>query len=571
MKAMTQKRSSKNTRALPHVCWVLGLAGMFLNACSNESSDDPAGESSNEGEMTARPSGWNDSTHGKVTPAYDTVFDADVVHTIRITISANDHAAMQANLDEITKDIGPDIGDPPEGIEERIMACEGLEAGAKCVALDTEGTCIALGPMLACFAEGDELPGDPGGTGDPGGATSLTTQDPMYVSAQVEFDGNIWTHVGMRYKGNSSLMAAANSNNGKIPFRLHFDKYEEEFPEIEDQRFYGFKKLTFSSNYTDDSQVRELFATELFRDRGVPAARAAFYRVMVDVGEGEEYWGLYTMVEDPSDNAMLDSQFGGHEGNIYKPEGEGADWTQFSTKGFVKKTNEDKKDYSDVQQAVAALLASQEDAKKWRSDLESVFDVDGFLRWLSVNSAMVNWDSYGALAHNYYVYADPLDGGRLRWIPWDHNMSMTEGGIGPGGMNPGGMEPDEMVPGGIGPGGTDADDVLHTSVGERWPLIHRILQDEVYAARYRELLEEALGELFEVEAASKRLRELHELIAPHVVGTDGERPTHTTISSAEAFEQSIDGEGQLIDHIATRHELVRSILAQDESRAALTK
>jgi hypothetical protein len=36
------------------------------------------------------------------------------------------------------------------------------------------------------------------------------------------------------------------------------------------------------------------------------------------------------------------------------------------------------------------------------------------------------------------------------------------------------------------PGGQD--DVLHTNAGANWPLIQRVLADEVYAARYRELL-----------------------------------------------------------------------------------
>ena len=62
----------------------------------------------------------------------------------------------------------------------------------------------------------------------------------------------------------------------------------------------------------------------MLRDRGVPAARAAFYRVVVDTGEGAGYWGLYTMVEDPSDGAMLDAQLGGRGANLYKPDGPAA-------------------------------------------------------------------------------------------------------------------------------------------------------------------------------------------------------------------------------------------------------
>jgi len=88
---------------------------------------------------------------------------------------------------------------------------------------------------------------------------------------------------------------------------------------------------TFSSNFGDEAQLREAFATEVLRDRGVPAARAAFYRVVVDSGTGPEYWGLYTLIEDLADGAMLEAQFGSKDGNLYKPEGFGADWTKFDT------------------------------------------------------------------------------------------------------------------------------------------------------------------------------------------------------------------------------------------------
>jgi spore coat protein H len=164
----------------------------------------------------------------------------------------------------------------------------------------------------------------------------------------------------------------------------------------------------------------------------VPAARAAFYRVYVDTGKGPQYWGLYSMIEDPADGAMLDAQFGSHSGNLYKPEGAGADWTQFSKQGFDKKNHNAAGDYSDVEAAVAALNAARGDAVLWRNALEARFDVDHFLHWLAVNTLFDNWDVYGAIAHNYYLYADPRRGGKLVWIPWDHNEAFASARAGGG-------------------------------------------------------------------------------------------------------------------------------------------
>ena len=52
------------------------------------------------------------------------------------------------------------------------------------------------------------------------------------------------------------------------------------------------------------------------------------------------------------------------------------------------------------------------------------------LTHLALNQAMVNWDTYGRMTHNYYLYSDPSDD-RFTWIPWDLNEAILErnGGI----------------------------------------------------------------------------------------------------------------------------------------------
>jgi spore coat protein H len=530
-----------------------------------------------------RPAGWNESTHGsKVAPDYARLFAMNTVHELRITIPPDRFREMQADL----KTLGPaggglpglgvptGRGGPPDFtalMEAGLAACSGKAASTACSAGGTEGTCSSMfgGPLMC-------VPTALAGLAQ-GGALNLISRDPMYVPVSVQHDGRTWTKVGMRYKGNSSLMVATVGDNGKIPFRLDFDRYEDESPEIRNQRFYGFQKLTFSSNFSDDSQIREVLASEIFRDRGVPAPRAAFYRVFVDAGNGPEYWGLYSMIEDPADGAMLDAQLGGGSGNLYKPDGPGADWTRFAPEGFSKKTNESRADFSDVQNAVAALHAPATDPQRWRANLEAVFDVDLFLRWLAVNTAIDNWDAYGVMAHNYYLYGDAARGGRLRWIPWDNNMAF---GMGPGGFRVGGPPafarlggPPPGARGGFPPpagmpfpmfGGNR--DVLHSQVGDRWPLIQRLLADDVYAARYRGFLEHALGGLLASEPLGKRVRELHALIAPSVVGDRGERPTHTTISSREGFERALDAPGGLLAQIQQRREAIRAALAGASAR-----
>jgi len=288
--------------------------------------------------------------------------------------------------------------------------------------------------------------------------------DPKYVPVTVKYDGHTWWKVGMRYKGNSTLIMARDRGH-KLPFRLYFDKFEDDYPKIKDQRFYGFKKMTFSNNFSDASFLREKVCADIFRTGGVPAARGAFYRVFVDKGDGVVYWGFYTMIEDPSDG-MLDNQFNESTGNLYKPEGDAAAWTEFDQKSFIKKTNKNAGDWSDIRAALDALHSSRKNAAVWRVGLESVFYVNIFIRWLAINTAIVNWDSYGSMPQNYYIFQNQEDHGRLAWFPWDLNMSMDF----------------ESSPGG---GGLT---LALNDVGNDWPLIRYVMDDPIYNEQYHQEL-----------------------------------------------------------------------------------
>ncbi len=412
---------------------------------------------------TPRPDGWQEDSHARgATPDYDRLFADDRVHRIDLEMTAASHQAMQDDLE------------------------------------------MLLG------ASGTGVPGGMPGR-DP---TDLIGGDPIYVPITMRYEGRVWTHVGMRLKGNSSLASAYRTGVRKLGFRLDFDRYEDEQPETTDQRFYGFAKMTFSSGFRDPSLLRDKLASEILADQGLIAARAAFYRVFVDAGAGPEYWGLYTMIEDPSDQ-MVETQFADDSGNLYKPDGPGADFTTFDMEGFDKKSNEDAADYSDVIAAIDALHAPRTDAAAWRAGLEAVLDVQSFLDVLAFSRAIGHWDSYGGMRHNYYLYGDPLDGGKLVWISWDHNL--TWGAFGSRGPV----------------------SVMMDEVGENWPLIRFLLDDPVYRAQYVDALRATLGGAYDKAAFDARAAQLHALIEPHVVGTEGEQAPYTFITEPNQFHDAL--------------------------------
>lgn len=488
-----------------------------------------------------RPEGWTEATHGRTTPNYTQVFDKTQVQVFEIEIDPSTLSAMRADLASIlASSSGPRaMGDggmmlPPFGGDGGMMPPFGGDGGMVPPPFGGDGGMFV--PM------GD---GSMGGAMPGAGGGNLLSRDPAYASVTVRYNGRTWPHVAMRFKGNSSLATLGNAGNRKLPFRLHFDHYESEHPEITNQRFYGFRELTFSANFADDSQVREAFVLDALADMGVPAPRYSFARITIRTGSALEYWGLYTLIEDPSDNAMQDRVLRRHDGNVYKPEGTTATWASFAAADFEKKSNESEADFSDVQGAIAALNDGTADRAAWRAALEAKLDVDGFLRWLAVNTVAGNWDAYGQMAHNYYLYGDLSASGRLRWIPWDHNLSLgTTFGQGASST------------------GTPAQTFLHTSVTSQWPLIRTLLDDPTYMAAYRAHLQATLDGPFASAAASSRLDALHSLVAPHVAGDQGEQEGSRTISSTAAFEQSIRGSSGLVPWIEQRVTNARAALAQ---------
>lgn len=366
---------------------------------------------------------------------------------------------------------------------------------------------------------------------------------PMTVDATVTFDDRVWEHVGMRFKALAAAGKAIENGSEKFSFKLEFDTFEDTYTETKNQRFYGFKRLNFSANHKDDSYLHEVLATEIFRDGGVPAARAAFYRVHVDVGGGEEYWGLYTMLEDADDDPMILAQLGDVGGNLYQPSGDGADFTAFVEESFEKENNQEAADFSDVEATIDALHDTDLSASAWRENLEAHFDVEGFLKFLAVNTAIVNGDAYGCRAENYYLYGVPEEDGVLHFFPTDFNEAFLGNTVSCGSQS--------------STAALDtAADLFHPTIGADMPLISLLLADEVYLSSYTDFLEATLEGAFAIDTFADRAKELHELISPHVIGDEGEAPNYTSLSSEAAFETSVEEGAGLLAHVENRHALI---------------
>ena len=421
---------------------------------------------------------WSEASHGESAVAdYDLVFDDTVVHRIDIAISSSYYAEMEADMENLY------------------------------------------------------------GTFDSGRPTNtFSTETPTFVPVTISYDGNSWIYVGMRYKGNSSLSTAWATGVHKLPFRLNFEAFKDLYPETDGQRFWGFEKLTFSNGYKDDSLIRDKMAVEVFREGGVPAAEAAFYRVYVDAGEGSVYWGLYTMIEDPSDK-MLDTQFGSGSGNLYKPDDEvESTLSSFDEEYYPKKTNEDEDDWTDITTFIETINADTT-GDAWRTAMEDVFDVDGFLDYLAINNTIENWDVYGSKAHNYYLYADPSNNNIFTWFPWDMNEAFT-----------------------------DSNMSLSFSMSEvrsTWPLLRNVMDDNVYAALYESKLNKYFNDsdlevIFNADEIKAKMTTYSALIEDYVIGSDGEIDGYTWLDYDSDFTSGLTA---LKTHVDERFDDVADYLS----------
>lgn len=360
-----------------------------------------------------------------------------------------------------------------------------------------------------------------------------TSDEPIWVESTITVDDVTYNHVGIRYKGNSSLNSAVSSGNGKLSLKLDFDEFEDDYPEIDDQRFYGFKQLNLNNNFSDTSLMHDKVAADLFNEFGVPAADTRFAVVYLDHGNGSEYYGVYALIEEIDDTG-IESLFDDSSGNLYKPDGSAASFSagSFDESQMEKKSNEEESDYSDVKALYDVINSDlrQSDIDAWKSDLENIFNVDGFLKYLAANNIIQNWDTYGTMTHNFYLYNDP-DTGLLNWIVWDNNEAFSEGKGNRGAMS---LSTDEV----------SAD----------WPLVSYLMDVEEYVDIYEEYLQAFIDDVYTEDKMNDLYDTYYDLIKDYAYAeVDG----FSFISSDSQFDQGVDA---LRKHVVSRRNVVESYL-----------
>ena len=242
-----------------------------------------------------------------------------------------------------------------------------------------------------------------------------------WAQGDVVFDGKTFKNVGIRYKGNYTYMATAQSLKKSMKFDLN--------KHVDGQKLDGLTMLNFNCGVSDPTKAREALAFAIFREAGVPASRTAFAELTLTVtGKyDKEFVGVYTLVEQVN-KVFLKRHFKDGKGMLLKPEGLsgglahlGTTWKAYEDryKPDETPTDEQKKRLIDF----TKLISSGSD-EEFAREVGSFLNIEAFLKFIAANALLSNLDSYLGYGHNYYLYLVPGTN-QFVFIPWDLDLSLA--------------------------------------------------------------------------------------------------------------------------------------------------
>ena len=255
------------------------------------------------------------------------------------------------------------------------------------------------------------------------------------VPATLTVDGKTYREVGVHFRGASSFMFVPPGSKRSLNVTVDFAD--------EDQQLLGYRTLNLLNVNGDPTFVRPLLYSEIAR-RYLPAAKVNYVRVVIN----GESWGVYANSEQFNGD-FVQEHFGSRRGARWKVPG--SPWGR----GGMEYLGDDVARYRSIYD-----IKSSDNPAAWRDlvaffkvlnttpldglekALEPVLDVDGALRFLALEVALVNTDGYWTRASDYNIYQDPR--GRFHVLPHDVNEAFEEENFGGGrgrGVPPGAGPP----------------------------------------------------------------------------------------------------------------------------------
>jgi len=373
----------------------------------------------------------------------------------------------------------------------------------------------------------------------------------VLVPARLTVDGKAYADVGIHFRGMSSYrMIGAGS---KRSLNLSLDWAHP------DQNVGGYRTLNLLNSHEDPSFLRSVLFYDIAREY-LPAPKANFVRVVIN----GESWGLYVSVQQFNKD-FVQEWYGTRKGARWKvpgsPGGRGSlaylgDDPAAYRRIYEIKSKDEPESWNGLIQLCRVLNETPPD--RLEKALEPLLDVDGALRFLALDNALINNDGYWVRTSDYNLYRDPQ--GRFHVLPQDANETFGRpggpgfGGRGPrpfggGPGDPGGPPPGSGSPGGPGtppgpgpgapgPGnrqpiqGVELDPLIAAQDAAK-PLISKLLAVPSLRSRYLAYVRQIAERDLDWAVLGPKAERYHQLIAS-TVAADTRK-----LDSTEAFENSL--------------------------------
>ncbi len=359
--------------------------------------------------------------------------------------------------------------------------------------------------------------------------------------------------IGIRLRGNTSRKRpeigsgshVSTNKLARVHFKLKlnntFDKDESAYgaPSVDVAKNTTYKTQQLMTNVTslnlkynkdDPSYIREGLSYDMYRSFGVEAVRTTFAKVYITIGsEVERYVGVYLAFEE-IDKTWMRKRFSDLDGAMFKCLWQSygpADLTVGDYDGSLTNGRIGEELTDPVSNAAFLSGFSQyhpaydlkEDPDKTavtafntfiytlnnnptKQDLEAMFDVQSFLRYLAVNVMIGMADDYWRGGNNYYLYRNPANNNRWTFMPYDNDRTWGLKTFGP-------ETPSSSVLNWGDNSGTSCNPVL----------VKRILAIPQYIADYKAYLTYMVDKgYFNESVVSNRISQMQSVISASVTG-----------------------------------------------------
>lgn len=230
-----------------------------------------------------------------------------------------------------------------------------------------------------------------------------------YLQVQIDFNGEVYTNVGIKAKGNSSF----NNPSQKKSFKIDMNEF------VAGQDIHGLKKLNFNNGFKDPSFMREKLANDFLSAHQLPAPRVTYCNVYFN----NQLWGLYAIVEEVDDE-FCKRWFNSNDGNLFKGDPHGdLKWKGSSTQSLYEssyelKNNNTANNWADLISLIDVI--NNTPSSNLPSLLDAKLNTNSFIKHWAAMNLFSSLDAYIGSGHNYYIYHDTITN-KFQWIAWDNN------------------------------------------------------------------------------------------------------------------------------------------------------